>query len=273
MARTIAEKRMAFRSLHGEGCFILPNPWDVGSARMMENMGFSALASTSSGYSWSQGRPENGVELNDVLAHLGSLVLATDLPVNADFESGFAHDLEELAANVRLAVDAGVAGLSIEDIRADGKPGFYDTATSVERIRSARAAIDLTGEDVVLVARTEILLSDPTRVSEAIDKLVAFADAGADCLYAPGVIEKADIASMVRAVAPKPVNLLVMRPDATQAEIADLGVRRISVGGGLARAAWGAVMRMAEAMKVGSFEGLASGTSNKQLNDIFGRSV
>lgn len=271
MARTIAEKREAFRALHEEGCFILPNPWDVGSARMMEHMGFSALASTSSGYSWSQGRPENGVEFDDVLEHLGNLVLATDLPVNADFESGFAHDLEELAANIRRAVNVGVAGLSIEDIRADGAPGFYDTATSVDRIRTARAAIDLTGEDVILVARTEILLSDPTRVSQAIDKLVAFADAGADCLYAPGVIEKADIASMVRAVAPKPVNLLVMRPDATQAEIADLGVRRISVGGGLARAAWGAVMRMAEAMKAGSFEGLASGTSNKQLNDIFGR--
>jgi 2-methylisocitrate lyase-like PEP mutase family enzyme len=271
MTRTIAEKRKAFRALHDEGCFILPNPWDVGSARMMQHMGFKALASTSSGYSWSRGRPDYGVERDDVLEHLGTLVPATDLPVNADYESGFAHDVETLAENVRLAVGAGVAGLSIEDIRADGQSGFYDTATSVGRIRAARAAIDQTGEDVVLVARTEILLSDPARISKAIDKLVAFADAGADCLYAPGVIETADITDMVRAVAPKPVNLLLMRPGLSQAEIADIGVRRISVGGGLARAAWGAVMRMAEAMKAGSFEGLASGTSNKQLNEIFDR--
>ncbi|GGF49536.1 hypothetical protein GCM10011611_64950 [Aliidongia dinghuensis] len=191
--------------------------------------------------------------------------------MSADYESGFAHELEELAANVWLAIGTGVAGLSIEDIRADGQSGFYDTATTVERIRTARTAIERSGEDVILVARTEILLSNPTRVAEAIDKLVAFADAGADCLYAPGVAEKEDIAAMVRAVAPKPVNLLIRNPGLSQAEIADLGVRRISGGGGLARAAWSAAMRMAEAMKAGSFEGLASGTSNKQLKEIFSR--
>jgi 2-methylisocitrate lyase-like PEP mutase family enzyme len=273
MTRTLAEKRQAFRALHEQGCFLLPNPWDVGSARMMQHMGFQALASTSSGYAWSQGRPDYGVERDEVLEHLAALVPATDLPVNADYESGFAHELEGLAESVRLAVEAGVAGLSIEDIRADGQPGFYDTATAVERLQAARAAIDRTGEDVVLVARTEILLSDASRVSEAIDKLVAFAEAGADCLYAPGVFATADITAMVRAVAPKPVNLLVRNPDLSHAQIADLGVRRISVGGGLARAAWGGVLRMAEAMQAGSFEGLASGAPGKQLNEIFGRFV
>jgi len=269
MARTIAEKRKAFRALHQEGCFLLPNPWDIGSARLLEHLGFEALASTSSGYAWTQGNADYGLDRDKVLAHLKSLVEATDLPVNADYESGFAHDLEGLSTSVRLAVEAGVAGLSIEDTRADGKPGLYDRQTAVERIRVARAAIDRTKEDVILVARTEILLSDPSRVSEAIDSLVAFADAGADCLYAPGVAEKADILAMVRAVAPKPLNFLVRRPDLTHAEIAELGVGRISVGGGLARAAWGGVIRMAEAMKRGSFEGLASGITNAQLNDIF----
>jgi len=271
MTQTVAEKRRAFRALHEQGRFVLPNPWDVGSARLMEHMGFRALASTSSGFAWSQGRPDNGVSRDDVLEHLMTLASATDLPVNADYESGFAHELEELAANVWLAIGTGIAGLSLEDIRADDQPGFYDTATAVERIRAARAVIERSGEDVVLVARTEILLSDPTRVSEAIDKLVAFADAGADCLYAPGVAEKADIAAMVRAVAPKPVNLLARNPGLSLAEIADLGIRRVSAGGGLARAAWSAATRMAEAMKAGSFEGLASGTSNKQLNEIFSR--
>lgn len=270
MTLSVADKRRSFRALHQQGCFVLPNPWDIGSARLMEHMGFQAVASTSSGFAWSLGRPDNKVSKDDVLSHLKALVSATNLPVNADYESGFAHDLEDLAANVRLAVDTGVAGLSIEDIRMDGHPGFYDTAASIERIRASRAAIDQSGEDVILVARTEILLSDATRVSEAIDKLVAFAAAGADCLYAPGLKEKADIAALVRAVSPKPVNLLVRTPDASMAEIADLGVRRISVGGGLARAAWGAVIRVAEAMKRGSFEGLASGTTNKNLNEIFG---
>jgi 2-methylisocitrate lyase-like PEP mutase family enzyme len=269
MASTLTEKRNAFRALHQDGCFILPNPWDVGSARLLEHLGFQAVASTSSGYAWTQAHADYDLDRDQVLLHLKALVQATDLPVNADYESGFAHDLEALAASVGLAVDAGVAGLSIEDTRADGKPGLYDTQTAVERIQTARSAINKTGEDVILVARTEILLGDPARVSDAIDKLVAFADAGADCLYAPGVVEKADIATMVKAVAPRPLNFLVRRPELTHAEIAGLGVRRISVGGGLARAAWGSVIRMAEAMMKGSFEGLASGVTNAQLNEIF----
>ncbi|WP_199902677.1 oxaloacetate decarboxylase [Azospirillum sp. B4] len=269
MTRTIAEKRAAFRALHEQGCFILPNPWDVGSARMMQHQGFKALATTSSGYAWSQGRPDYGVERDDVLAHLHALVPATDLPVNADYESGFAHEVGDLAANVRLVVEAGVAGLSIEDIRADGRPGFYDIATAVERMHAARAAIDQADPAALLVARTEILLRDPSRVGEAIDRLVALADAGADCLFAPGMVETADIAALVRAVAPKPVNLLVIRPSLTLAEIADLGVRRVSIGGGLARAAWAAVMRVGEGLRAGSFEALAGGAAYTQLNDIF----
>jgi 2-methylisocitrate lyase-like PEP mutase family enzyme len=193
-----------------------------------------------------------------------------DLPVNADFESGFASDPATLAANVSLAIQTGVAGLSIEDRDVQAPFGLYDTALAVERVRAARAAIDRSGDDVILVARTEGLLSNPGAVSQAIDKLVAFAAEGADCLYAPGVVEKADIVAMVRAVAPKPVNVLMMRPGMSVAELADLGVRRISVGGGLARVAWGAMMAAAEQMKAGSFDGLAAAAPGKQLNDVFG---
>src|SRR5918996_670891 len=241
MTRTVAEKRAGFRALHQQGCFVLPNPWDVGSARMLQHLGFAALASTSAGYAWTTGRPDYAVTRADVLQHLTSLCEAVDLPVNADFESGFASEPEGVAASVGLAIRTGVAGLSIEDRDLDG-PGLYDKALAVERIRAARAAIDQSGEDVILVARTEGLLSDPGALKPAIDKLVAFAEAGADCLYAPGVSGKEDIAAMVRAVAPKPLNVLVMGPEIGVAEFADLGVRRISVGGALARVAWAAVL-------------------------------
>jgi 2-methylisocitrate lyase-like PEP mutase family enzyme len=270
MAPTIAEKRASFRALHQEGCFVLPNPWDVGSARMLQHLGFEALASTSSGYAWTTGRPDYAVTRDDVLGHLTSLCEAVDLPVNADFESGFAAEPEGVAANIGLALRTGVAGLSIEDRRIDGTDGLFDLAESVERIRAARAAIDQSGEDVILVARTEGLLSDPAAVSPAIDKLVAFAEAGADCLYAPGVRDKADIAAMVRAVAPKPLNVLAMGHGLSVAELAGLGVRRISVGGALARVAWAAMLAAAERIKAGSFDGLAGGTPGKQLNDLFG---
>ena len=269
MTRTVAEKRAGFRALHQQGCFVLPNPWDVGSARMLQHLGFAALASTSAGYAWTTGRPDYAVTRADVLQHLTSLCEAVDLPVNADFESGFASEPEGVAASVGLAIRTGVAGLSIEDRDLDG-PGLYDKALAVERIRAARAAIDQSGEDVILVARTEGLLSDPGALKPAIDKLVAFAEAGADCLYAPGVSGKEDIAAMVRAVAPKPLNVLVMGPEIGVAEFADLGVRRISVGGALARVAWAAVLATAEQIKVGSFGGLADGAPGRQLNDIFG---
>jgi 2-methylisocitrate lyase-like PEP mutase family enzyme len=266
---TPAEKRAVFRALHQQGCFVLPNPWDAGSARMLQHLGFAALASTSSGYAWTTGRPDYAVGREDVLQHLTALCEAVDLPVNADFESGFASGPEGVAASVGLAIETGVAGLSIEDRSLDG-PGLYDTALAVERIRAARAAIDRSGEDVILVARTEGLLSDPEAVTPAIDKLVDFAEAGADCLYAPGVSDKDDIAAMVRAVAPKPLNVLVMGAELTVAQLADLGVRRISVGGALARVAWAAMLAATEQIRAGSFDGLAGGTPGKQLNEIFG---
>jgi 2-methylisocitrate lyase-like PEP mutase family enzyme len=269
MTRTVADKRASFRALHKQGCFVLPNPWDVGSARILQHLGFSALASTSSGYAWTTGRPDYAVSRDDVLEHLRSLCDAVDLPVNADFESGFAADPDEVAANVGLAIQTGVAGLSIEDRQLEEPFGLYDKAFAVERIRAARAAIDQSGEDVILVARTEGLLSDPAAIKPAIDKLIAFAEAGADCLYAPGVRDKADIAAMVRAVAPKPLNVLAMGGGTGVAELAELGVRRISVGGALARVAWAAAVAAAERIKAGSFDGLAGGMPGKQMNDIF----
>jgi len=266
MTDTVA-KRATFRALHAQGCFVLPNPWDIGSARLFQHMGFSALASTSSGHAWTTGRPDYGVTRDTVLAHLTSLCTAVDLPVNADFENGFAVEPEDVAANVRLAIQTGVAGLSIEDSKPGGV-GLHDLPLSVARIRAARAAIDACGQDVILVARTEGLLGDGTLLA-AIDKLVAFAEAGADCLYAPGVTKKDDIAVMVRAVAPKPLNVLMTGPGPSVAELADLGVRRISVGGALARIAWGAVQAAAQQIKDGSFAGLANAASGKNLNGLF----
>jgi 2-methylisocitrate lyase-like PEP mutase family enzyme len=215
------------------------------------------------------GQPDHDLPLDGVLAHLTALSAATDLPVNADFESGFAHAPEDVAANVTRAIATGVAGLSIEDIDTARGTVLYDQAFAVDRIKAARAAIDASGQDVILVARTEGLLADPKALTPAIDKLVAFADAGADCLYAPGVREAADIIAMVRAVAPRPVNVLMAGPGMTVAELADLGVRRISVGGALARVAWGAVATAAEQIKAGSFDGLAGGLPRARLNSVF----
>ena len=262
-----AAKRATFRALHAQGCFVLPNPWDIGSARLFQHMGFAALASTISGHAWTTGRPDYGVTRDAVLAHLTSLCAAVDLPVNADFENGFAVEPEDVAANVRLAIGTGVAGLSIEDSKPGGM-GLHDLPLSVARIAAARGAIDACGQDVILVARTEGLLGHGT-LSAAIDKLMAFAEAGADCLYAPGVTGKDDIAAMVRAVAPKPLNVLMTRPGHSVAELAELGVRRISVGGALARVAWGAVQAAAQQIKDGSFAGLANAASGKALNGIF----
>ena len=220
---------------------------------MGRHLGFSALASTSAGFAWSTGRPDYGLVRDEVLAHLRSLLAATDLPVNADFESGFGADIGELSESVGLAVEAGVSGLSVEDRDLEGRPNeLYSVDRAVERVRAARSAIDRTGEDVILVARTETLLVDPSTISSAIDKLVAFADAGADCLYAPGVQEKGEIASIVRAVAPKPVNVVMMRPGPSLAELTDLGVRRVSIGGAIARVAWASIMSL--------MNGIANGT-------------
>ena len=267
--RSVAERRAVFRRLHESGCFVLPNPWDVGGARLMEHLGFQAVASTSSGYAWSIGRPDYGVSRADALQHLTSLCAAIDIPVNADFESGFATDPAGVAESVSLAIDTGVAGLSIEDRDINEEERLYDLPTAIDRLRAARTAIDRSGHDVILVARTEGLLIDSEQVTPAIDRLVAFAEAGADCLYAPGVTRKEDIAAMVRAVAPKSLNVLVIRPDLTFSQLAELGVRRISVGGALARVAYSAMIDVAEQITTGSFDGLATRTNGQTLNDIF----
>jgi 2-methylisocitrate lyase-like PEP mutase family enzyme len=271
MAQSISARRAAFRKLHEQGCFIMPNPWDVGSARMFQHMGFQALASTSTGYAWTTGRPDYAMRLDDVLHHLKAMCDGVDVPVNADFEAGFARGPDELAITVGRAIETGIAGLSIEDRDTDGS--LFETDFAAERIRAARMAIDRSGHDVILVARTEGLLSDRTAIVPAIDKLVVFAEAGADCLYAPGVFDKADIAAMVRAVAPKPLNVLMYKPGLTLAELTDLGVRRVSLGGAIARVGWAAVIRAVEQLKAGSFDGIAGGTPSKQLDDVFANFV
>lgn len=273
MAKSLAEKRAAFRKLHQSGCFILPNPWDVGSARLFQHLGFSALATTSTGFAWGIGKSDYAVTLEEVLQHLKALSDAVELPINADFESGFANDPNKLAANVTLAVQAGVAGLSIEDRTVGQLDNLFEISLAAERIRAARAAIDKTGQDVVLVARTETLFVGGTP-NAAIDRMVALAEAGADCLYAPGLgmpglSTKEDVAALVKAVAPKPVNVLVIGPGTTFAEYAAMGVRRISIGGKLAQIAWGATVAAATQLKEGNFDALAAGMSNRELDKIF----
>jgi 2-methylisocitrate lyase-like PEP mutase family enzyme len=228
-------KRKAFRALHETGCFVLPNPWDAGSAVQLARMGFKALASTSAGFAWTLGRDDGEVTRDELLAHLRVLNEATDLPVNADFEAGFADDPNGVATNVRLAVGAGVAGLSIEDRTGTA---LYPLETAVARIRAAHAGIAETGEDVVLVGRSEGFLIGHRDLSATIARLKAYADAGADCLYAPGVTDPEAIKAIVAAVAPKPVNVLLMNSTMKVPDLAALGVRRVSTGGGLAHAAW-----------------------------------
>jgi 2-methylisocitrate lyase-like PEP mutase family enzyme len=228
-------KRAAFRALHERGCFVLPNPWDIGSVRRLEKLGFRAVASTSAGMAWTLGLEDGEVLLDDALRHLRLLCGSTDLPVNADFEAGFADDPKEVAANVRLACDTGVAGLSIED--RTGRD-LYPMSLAVERIRASREAIDQAGQDAILVGRSEGFLVGRSDIGATIERLVAYADAGADCLYAPGIQDPAHIEAVVAAVAPKPVNVLLMGPHMRIADLAAQGVRRVSVGGALARAAW-----------------------------------
>jgi 2-methylisocitrate lyase-like PEP mutase family enzyme len=243
MAKDLAARRAAFRELHREGCFVLPNPWDVGSAVRLERMGFKALASTSSGLAWSMGREDGEVSRDEVLAHLRVLCGATELPVNADFEAGFADKPEGVAENVALAVKTGVAGLSIED--RIGRE-LYELELAVERMRTAREAIDRSGEDVLLVGRSEGYLIGRTGLDATIERLVAYAEAGADCLYAPGMRNLDEIAAVVKAVAPKPVNVLLLGPNKGVGDLAGAGVRRVSVGGGLAAAAWAGFDRAAQ---------------------------
>jgi 2-methylisocitrate lyase-like PEP mutase family enzyme len=228
-------KRAAFRALHEQGCFVLPNPWDIGSVRRLEKLGFAALASTSAGMAWTLGLEDGEVALEDALSHLRLLCGSTDLPVNADFEAGFADRPEEVAANVRLACDTGVAGLSIED--RTGRE-LYPLPLAVERIQASREVIDRAGADVILVGRSEGFLVGRSDIDATVERLVAYAAAGADCLYAPGIQDPAHIDAVVAAVAPKPVNVLLMGARMRIADLAARGVRRVSVGGSLARAAW-----------------------------------
>jgi 2-methylisocitrate lyase-like PEP mutase family enzyme len=270
---SIADKRRAFHELHKAGCFVIPNPWDVGSARFLQSLGFKALATTSSGFAWSQGLPDGGSSRDQVLAHLHELVAATDLPLNADFESGYAADAAGVAESVRLAVETGIAGLSIEDSTGDPAKPLYDQATALERIRAARKAIDKAGGDVLLVGRAECFLVGRPDLDETISRLKAYAQAGADCLYAPGIHTPEQISAIVTAVAPKPVNLLVgSASKLTVQQISALGVRRISVGGALARSAWGAFMRTARLLaEQGKFDAFADAASGRELNSFFGK--
>lgn len=268
---SVADKRRAFRKLHEAGCFVIPNPWDVGSARYLQSLGFKALASTSSGFAWSQGLRDGAVSRDVVLAHLREIVGVTDLPVNADFESGYAVDAAGVAESVRLAVETGVAGLSIEDSTGDvGKP-LYEIDVAVERMRAARKAIDKAGGDTLLVGRAECFLVGRPDLDETIRRLKAYSDAGADCLYAPGIRTPEQIRAVVAAVAPKPFNLLVgSTSELTMQAIAALGVRRVSVGGALARAAWGGFMRAARMLaEQGRFDGFAEAASGRELNSLF----
>jgi 2-methylisocitrate lyase-like PEP mutase family enzyme len=273
MKPTIQDKRATFNTLHERGCFIIPNPWDVGSALMLQGMGFKALASTSSGQAWSTGMADASVSRGQVLDHLRMLVNATDLPVNADFESGYAADAKGVAESVRMAVATGVAGLSIEDASGDKAAPIYNMADAVARVRAARAAIDESGGDTLLVGRAENFLHGRADLADTITRLKAYAEAGADCLYAPGIKTRDDIVAVVTAVAPKPVNLLIgWASDFTLADVAAMGVRRISVGGALARSAWGGFMQAARGLEQGRFDGFAQAMPGGELNAFFGKS-
>src|SRR6516225_2400398 len=266
-----ADKRKAYRKLHESGCFVIPNPWDVGSARYLQHLGFKALASTSAGYAFAQGLPDAAVGLEMMLAHLREIGAATDVPVNADFEGGYAHEPDKVAENVRLCIGTGVAGLSIEDSTGDKAKPLYDLDAAVARIRAARAAIDKAGGDVVFTGRAECFLVGRPDIDETIARLKAYAAAGADCLYAPGIRTREQIEAVVKAVAPKPVNFLAgWAMEYTVRDIAAMGVRRISVGGSLARAAMHAFIKTAtEIARDGKFDGFGGLISNPELNKFF----
>jgi 2-methylisocitrate lyase-like PEP mutase family enzyme len=264
-----------FRRLHESGCFVLPNPWDAGSAVYLAHLGFEALATTSAGFAFSKGLPDGpaAVSRNMMLDHFREIVAATWLPVNADFQNGYADTPEDVAENVAHCVSTGVAGLSIEDSTGINAQPLYDFDLAIERIKAARAAIDTSGFAVVLTARCEAwLVGDSNPLQTSLKRLDAFADAGADCLYAPGVTNPDEIAAIVKAVAPKPVNVLVSsnNADMTVAQLADLGVRRISIGGALARAAWGGFIRAAKEIQAeGAFTAFAEATPFGELTEVF----
>jgi 2-methylisocitrate lyase-like PEP mutase family enzyme len=273
MKSTQASVVTKFRSLHQSGCFVLPNPWDIGTAIYLERLGFKALATTSAGFAFSRSKPDGGVPRDEMLAHIREIVEATSLPVNADFQSGYADDPDDVAANVRLCVETGVAGLSIEDSTGRSDRPLYEKKLAIERIRAARTAIDNSKTGVLLTGRCEAwLVDDPDPLKTALEQLTAYAEAGADCLYAPGVSDPNEIAQIVKTVAPKPVNVLVsgFNHHLTLSTLADLGVRRISVGSGLALAAWGALLRAAQEIQAnGTFNLLADSAPSAELNELF----
>jgi 2-methylisocitrate lyase-like PEP mutase family enzyme len=266
-----ADKRSAFRKLHESGCFVIPNPWSVGTARYLQGLGFSALATTSSGHAHSEGYADGDQSMDEVLAHYRELAAATDIPLNADFENGFAHEPEAVAANVARCIETGVAGLSIEDFTGDEGNPLYDFNLAVARVKAARAAIDRAGGDVVFTARTEGFIHNRPDLDETIRRLKAFADAGADCLYSPGIRTREQIEATVQAVAPKAINFLNSGAFGfTVADLAGMGVRRISVGGSLSRVAMHAFIKTAtEIAKDGRFDGFANLIGNAELNRFF----
>jgi methylisocitrate lyase len=263
-----------FRAMHESGCFVLPNPWDIGTAIYLEHVGFEALATSSAGFAFSRGKSDGAVPRDEMLAHIREIVGATVLPVNADFLNGFADKPDDIAANVKLCVETGVTGLSVEDNSQNAAAPLYEKTLAVDRIRAARAAIDASETGVVLTGRCEAwLVGDPDPLHTALDRLAAYAEAGADCLYAPGVRKPDEIAQIVKTIAPKPVNVLVsgFNHQLSLSQLADLGVRRISVGSGLALAAWGAFLRTAQDIKTnGTFNLLADGAASADLNKLFG---
>jgi 2-methylisocitrate lyase-like PEP mutase family enzyme len=267
MASSVADKRAAFRRLHESGCFVLPNPWDVGSAALLEHLGFKALATTSAGMAWSMGRADGDVSLEQALNHFSQLASATDLPVNADFENAFGDAPDEVAKNVALAANTGVAGLSVEDWSGSA---LYEFDVAVARVAAARAALDRTGSGVLLTGRAEGFIHGAPQLDELIRRLKAFSAAGADCLYAPGIRDESQVRAVVHAVAPKPVNLLSIGvPVATAAS---WGVRRVSIGGALAGVAYGAFFAAAkEIAEKGTFGGLAGVSGGRIFNPIFSR--
>jgi len=262
-----------FRAMHESGCFVLPNPWDIGTAIYLEHLRFEALATTSAGFAFSRGKRDGGVPRDEMLAHIQEIVEATTLPVNADFLAGYADEPEGVAANVRLCVATGIAGLSIEDNTGRADIPLYEKKLAIERICAARSAIDASGSGVVLTGRCEAwLVHDPNPLHTVLDRLAAYAEAGADCVYAPGVSKPDEIAQIVKTVAPKPVNILVsgFNHQLSLSQLADLGVRRISVGSGLALAAWGTFLHAAKDIKTnGTFNLLANGAASADLNELF----
>lgn len=269
----VTEKRSAFRELHKAGCFVIPNPWNVGSALYLQSLGFPALASTSSGHAYSLGFPDGALSRDTVLAHYADLAAATDIPLNADFENGYAHEPEDVADNVRLCIETGVAGLSIEDFTGDEKAPLYDFDKAVARVRAARQAIDQSGSGVLLTGRAEGFLHGRPDLDDAIRRLTAFAEAGADCLYVPGIKSREQIEAVVKAVTPKPINLLMSSATGlTVQDIAGMGVRRISVGGALARVALDAFIKAATLVaQDGKFDRLGGVISGSELDSFFAR--